>query len=53
MLFKPWLNRYEKLRPSKPRRPTTKTHKTTHVQLLCNYRLGITTIPLEIHCINI
>ncbi len=35
---------YEKLRPSKPHYHATKTQKTTHTQLLCNYLLGITTI---------
>jgi hypothetical protein len=35
---------YEKLHPSKPHYPATKTQKTIHIQLLCNYPLGITTI---------
>jgi hypothetical protein len=33
---------YEKLSPSKPHYPTTKIKKPTHIQLLCNYLLGIT-----------
>jgi hypothetical protein len=35
---------YEKSHPLKPHYPTIKTQKTTHIQLLCNYSLGITTI---------
>ncbi len=35
---------YEKSHPSKPHHPTTKAQKTTHIQLLCNYPLDITTI---------
>jgi len=34
---------------------TTQTQKTTHIQLLCNYRLNIITIatnPLKMQCIN-
>jgi hypothetical protein len=34
---------YEKLHPSKPHYPIIKIQKTTHIQLLCNYPLGITT----------
>jgi hypothetical protein len=34
---------YEKLCLSRPHYPTIKTKKTTHIQLLCNYPLGITT----------
>jgi hypothetical protein len=34
---------YEKSHLSKPHYPTTKTQKTTHIQLLYNYPLGITT----------
>jgi hypothetical protein len=35
---------YEKSHPSKPHYPTTKTQKITHIQLLYNYPLSITTI---------
>jgi hypothetical protein len=38
-----WIH-YEKLRLPKPHYPTTKSQKTTHIQLLCNYLMGITTI---------
>jgi hypothetical protein len=34
---------YKKSRMLKPYYPTPKTQKTTHIQLLCNYPLGITT----------
>jgi saccharopine dehydrogenase-like NADP-dependent oxidoreductase len=34
---------HEELRSLKPHCPTTKTQKTIHIQLLCNYLLGITT----------
>jgi hypothetical protein len=34
---------YEKLRLLKPHYLAIKTQKTTHIQLLCNYLLGITT----------
>jgi hypothetical protein len=37
-------NHYEKSRPPKPHYPPTKIQKTTHIQLLCIYPLGITTI---------
>ncbi len=33
----------EKSCPLKPHYLTTKTQKTTHIQLLCNYLLSITT----------
>jgi len=33
---------YEKLRLLKLHYPATKTQRTTHIQLLCNYFLGIT-----------
>jgi hypothetical protein len=33
---------YEKLHPSKPHYLATKTQKTIHIQLFCNYLLGIT-----------
>jgi hypothetical protein len=35
---------YEKLHLLKPHYLATKIQKTTHIQLLCNYPLGITTI---------
>jgi hypothetical protein len=34
---------YEKLHPLKPHCFTTTTQKTTHIQVLCNYPLNITT----------
>jgi hypothetical protein len=34
---------YEKSPPPKPHYPETKIQKITHIQLLCNYPLGITT----------
>jgi hypothetical protein len=34
---------YEKLHPLKPHYLATKIQNTTHIQLLCNYFLGITT----------
>ncbi len=34
---------YKQLHPLKPYYPTTKTQKTTRIQALCNYLLGITT----------
>jgi hypothetical protein len=37
-------NHYEKSCPLKPHYPATKTQKTTHTKLLCNYPLGKTTI---------
>jgi hypothetical protein len=37
-------NHYEKLHPPKPHYPATKFFKITHIQLLCIYLLGITTI---------
>jgi hypothetical protein len=33
---------YEKLCPLKPHYPTIKTQNKIHIQLLCNYLLGIT-----------
>jgi hypothetical protein len=36
-------NTYEKLHPLKTHYPTTKTQRTTHIQLFCNYFLGIIT----------
>jgi hypothetical protein len=44
ILKKTLLNQYEKSCLLKPHYPATKTQKTTHIQLLCNYPLGITTI---------
>jgi hypothetical protein len=41
--MRPLGGHYEKSRPSKPRYPSTKTQKTTCIQLLCDYPLGITT----------
>jgi hypothetical protein len=37
-------NHYEKLCPLKSHYPATKCLKKPHIQLLCNYPLGITTI---------
>jgi hypothetical protein len=37
-------NHYEKFHPPKPHYLAPKTQKTTHVQLLCSYSLGIRTI---------
>ncbi len=36
-------NHYEKLCSSKSHYPIIKTQKITHIQVLCNYLLGITT----------
>ncbi len=41
---------YEKLCPVKPHYLTTKIQKTTHIQLLCNYPLNITTITQLLIC---
>jgi hypothetical protein len=35
-------NTYEKSCSLKPHYPATKTQRTIHIQLLCNYFLGIT-----------
>jgi hypothetical protein len=35
---------YDKSYSSKPHYPTTQTQKITHIESLCNYPLGITTI---------
>jgi hypothetical protein len=46
MKFGHWAKHYhcEKSRLPKPHYPAIKIQKTTHIQLLCNYPLDITTI---------
>jgi hypothetical protein len=43
MTKKRWFIHYEKLHWLKPHYPIIKIQKTTCIQLLCNYPLGITT----------
>jgi hypothetical protein len=47
-----FIKHYDKSHSLKPHYPATKTQKTSHVQLLCNYLLGITT-RVQLSPINI